>query len=190
MRKLRSPEKQKLFWKAGVLCYFNYIHNDSRDHLYEMILCAGLGARTQAVSLILTVICRILSLFCRGGNRNPKKFWKFLQALQVLRVRARMQAQVHGTPKPKCAPLCWAGYGINRHSVKPTAGRTPASFYLHVGSLAFLRTNGIYFKSVSDSISSCSGCHRKTYLWLVRVLRIHELILVSGKNKKALDVSL
>lgn len=91
----------------------------------------GLVPGLAVGSLIFTIIYRILSPFCRRGNRNPEKLRKFSQALHVLRVRARTQAQIIATLKLKCAPLSWAGCGISRHSVKTTLG-WPPSFFLHV----------------------------------------------------------
>ena len=151
----RNTKKQRLFWKPGdVLCYFKDVHNDSRCHSFEMLLCVGLGARSS---------CGITNSHSHGQEMIPilqKRKQKPREIRKISPGPAGPKGQnwntspgLHTLKAPQRAPPCWVGCGTIRYSLKAALNRIPSSFHLNSGPPASLRVKGIYFETVSYSVS-------------------------------------
>ena len=172
----RNTKKQKAsFFGRLVMCYVT-----SRTFMIALdvthLRCRsawGFMPGLHVASLILTVLGRRWSPFCRRGNRNPEKLGKFPQALQVLRARTETQAQVCTASKPKWAPPRWVGCGLIRYSLKTALNRIPSSFFLRSDPPASLSIQGIYFKTVSYSVSPqqrmSQGDLLLVLIWVLRI---------------------
>lgn len=108
----------------------------------------GLVPDLHVVSVILIVICRILSPFCRTGNRNSERLGK-----------APSPCTSYGL-EPECQARSMQ---LQSTSVLHSAELASSFLWLHSAPQASLKVIGIYFKSVLYSISPCNGCHRTIY---------------------------
>lgn len=116
-------------------------------HLFEMLLCAGLGARLSRGISNPHSNSQDITPVLQERKQKPRGITKISPGLQVLRVRA------------ECKPRFMRAQSQSRFH---TAGQASLFLSLHSGPPAPLRVNGIYCKSVCYSISPCSGSQKET----------------------------